>query len=69
MVHQHRAGFVVHFGVDARFADEVDDPLFAFLLREGEAGGEVSVSGANQCQQVLRGLFGGIEGTYLISIL
>lgn len=41
MVHNDRTGFVVDLGVDARVADEVDDPFLAFVAGEAEAGGEV----------------------------
>jgi hypothetical protein len=32
VVHQDSAGFVVDFGIYTRVADEIDDPLFAFVL-------------------------------------
>jgi hypothetical protein len=38
VVHDDCAGLVVDFCVDARVADEVDDPLFALVLREAKAG-------------------------------
>lgn len=41
VVHDDGAGLVVDLGVDARVADQVDDPLLAFVLRQAEAGGEV----------------------------
>ena len=41
VVHDNGAGLVVDLGVDARVADQVDDPLLAFVLRQAEAGGEV----------------------------
>ena len=41
MVHDHGTVFVVDLGVDAGFADEVDDPFLAFVLVKAEAGGEV----------------------------
>lgn len=43
VVHADCAGFVVDFGVDPRVADEIDDPLLAFVRGEGEATGKVSV--------------------------
>ncbi len=43
MVHDDGAFLVIDLGVDARVADQVDDPLLAFRLREAEAGREVSV--------------------------
>lgn len=43
VVHDDGAGLVVDFGVDAGVADQVDDPLLAFVLGEAEAGGEVPV--------------------------
>ena len=41
VVHDDGAGLVVDLGVDARVADQVDDPLLALVLRQAEAGGEV----------------------------
>lgn len=43
MIHNYRAVSIVDLGVDAGVADEVDDPLLAFVLVEAEAGGEISV--------------------------
>ena len=41
VVHDDCAGLVVDLGVDARVADQVDDPLLALVLAQAEAGGEV----------------------------
>lgn len=38
VVHDDGAFLVVDLGVDARVADQVDDPFLAFGLREAEAG-------------------------------
>ncbi len=43
MVHDDGTSLVVYFCVDACVADQVDDPFFAFVLGEAEAGGEVAV--------------------------
>lgn len=43
VVHDDGAFLVVDFGVDAGVADEIDDPFFAFVLGEAEAGGEIPV--------------------------
>ena len=43
VVHDDGAGLVIDLGVDARVADQVNDPLLALVLREAEAGGEVPV--------------------------
>ena len=43
VVHDDGAGLVVYFGVDAGVADQVDNPLFALVLGEAEACGEVPV--------------------------
>ena len=42
MIHYHSAVSVVDLCVDAGVTDEIDDPLFAFVLVEAEAGGEIS---------------------------
>ena len=53
MIHHHRPVSVVDLGVDTGVADEVDNPLLAFVLVEAKAGGEVSV------RDVLATLLGG----------
>ncbi len=55
VIHDHGAGLVVYFCVDARVADEVDDPFFAFVLREAEAGGEVAVCSVSMAVSSLVG--------------
>jgi hypothetical protein len=44
VIHEHRALLVIDLGIDTGIADEIDDPLLAFGLREVEAGGEVPAS-------------------------
>ena len=55
VVHDDGAGLVVDLGVDARVADQVDDPLLALVLRQAEAGGEVPSITLAGCHNGSRG--------------
>jgi hypothetical protein len=57
VVHDDGAGLVVDLGVDARVADQVDDPLLALVLRQAEAGGEVPVTELANLSLQFRGVF------------
>lgn len=41
VIHDDRAGLIVDLGVDTRVADQVHDPLLAFVAAEAETAGEV----------------------------
>ncbi len=76
MIHDDGALFVIDLGIDARVADQVDDPFLAFGLGETEAGGEISVwvlvnVSAEMSKDVERSKgkdVGRGKGTYLMSI-
>lgn len=43
VIHEYRSLLVVELAVHASIADQIDDPLLAFVLIEAEAGGEVPI--------------------------
>ena len=62
MIHQHSASFVVNLCINASVADEIDDPLLAFVFAEAETAGEVPIP------QLVKLVWRGQGQTYLMSI-